>query len=614
MRSVDRLEGLAISGTAEVGPLRFRTPAILNADGAGPDRLSLSTEPAPSGSRRLVLSQGTERLTLEVPVLAPEVAPASSGVVPLGGGCVYLHAPLSVPALRELRGARPELLVLGNARALWNDGEALVEAVRAIRTEVGGAPLLWGPRLAHPHRVPLLVYLGFDVLDTTEGELRAADGDFLDVDLGARPVPPDGPLPPCDCPACGGAEGDRLAAHARAMYRRTSTDVSRALATGSLRSLVESRLPAEPAAAEILRYADRALAELLESRAPLTVHGTPPYVLAESLRRPEMRRFRDRLVARYRPPPSKSVLLLVPCSRTKPYRRSPSHRRFAAALEGLPGVSRVHVVSVSSPIGVVPRELEDLPPARNYDVPVTGDWSAEEREIVLRGVRHLLAAGRYRRVVAHLDPEEYGFVLEALPGDLGTPATVLEGRATSAPSIARLRDGLARALDAVPPPTAGPLRTVEEELREVASVQFGRLAADRLFAPPCRLAGRPWFQRLTDGAHDLASLREERGLFHLTIAGALRLGDALPRVDVEPTLSLEGDVFAPGVLRADPAIRTGDAVGLFQPAGLAAVGEAVLPGPLLGDLRRGLAVRVRHRHHADADTAKTVPPPPLAGR
>ena len=616
MRTVARLEGLALEGTADFGPLRLRIPTVLEAVGPGESATGphVTSPSAPSGSRRLVIGDGPIERELVVPILAPEVTPPGTGVTPLGDGAVYLHAPFDTTALRELRSGRPELLILGNARALWYDGVGLIEALRAIRTEVGAEPLLWAPRVALPNRLGLLAYLGIDLVDTTEGTLRAASGELLDACLGPRRVPDGTSERGCDCSACTGAPPGSLEAHARSAYRRAQLELRAALGRGALRELVEAHLASEPVMVELLRYADRTLGELLDTRTPVTAEGVHPYVLAEATRRPEMRRFRARLLERYRPPPSKMVLLLVPCSRTKPYRRSPSHRRFAQAWEGLPNLGRLHVVSVSSPIGLVPRELEDVPPARQYDIPVTGDWSAEERELVLCGVRHLLGSGGYHQIVAHLDPAEYGFLLETLPPSDADRVTVVDGRTTSPASIARLREALTRGLQATPPPSAGPLGIVAEELREIASVQFGRTAAERLFAPPVRLEGRPWFQRITDGHLDLASLREERGLFHLTVAGALRLGDALARVDVEPTLTLEGDVFAPGVLGGDPSIRTGDAVGLFQDGRLAAVGEAVLPGPLLGDLRRGVAVLVRHRRRSPSDRAKTDGAPPGAGR
>jgi archaeosine synthase alpha-subunit len=616
MRHVVRIEGLALAGRSTLGALEFETPTVLTArpdaeDGSG---AFVSSTPAPSGTRRIVLGDGHGRLVCDVPVLAPEISPGGPGVIALPDGIVLLHAPFERAALRELRAQRPALLILGNARALWNEGEPLVSALREIRTEVGSEPLLWAPRVALPHRLGILAYLGIDLVDTTEGELRASRGEFLDAGLGPRPL---GPLDArgCDCATCASSPPGTLVEHARSAYRRAALELHAAVRRDGLRELVEARLTAEPSMAEILRYADRDLAALLETRAPVTGTASHTYVLADGLRRPEMRRFRDRLLERYRPPALKSVLLLVPCSRTKPYRRSPSHRRFARASEELRGAERLHVVSVSSPIGVVPRELEDVPPARHYDIPVTGDWNAEEREVVVRGVRHLLEHGEYRRVVLHLDPGEYAFLEEAVAAS-GIPVvhSCSDGRTTSPEAIDRLRAELTSALEGAPAVPGGPLAVVAQELRELASVQFGRAAAERLCAPPLRLMGRPWFQRLTDGRNDLASVREERGLFHLTVAGALRMGDALLRVEADPTLSLQGDLFAPGVAQADPAIRIGDSVGIVQEGRLAAVGEAALPGPLMGDLRRGVAVWLRHRRHPPADTEKTRESPPAAGR
>ena len=189
--------------------------------------------------------------------------------------------------------------------------------------------------------------------------------------------------------------------------------------------------------------------------------------------------------------------------------------------------------------------------------------------------------------------------------------TIPDDHTTSAEAVAALREAISAALEGEAPVPGGPLAVVREELREVACVQFGRPAADRLFAGPLRLAGRPWFQRLTDGRADLATLREERGLFHLTVAGARRLVPGPPfAVEVDPGLSLAGDLFTPGVRSADRDIRAGDSVVLLRSGALAGVGEAVLPGALMTELDHGLAVRVRHREHPTTDTPMTEEEPP----
>ncbi len=608
MRTADRLEGLALLGHATLGPLSLPLPALLESAPPSPARpgLTLTSLPSPSGVRRLRLASDGTDLVLDLPILAPEIAGPGTGVHPVSDEVWLLHAPFRPEALVEIRARAPKLLVLGNARALWNEGEPLVEAVRTIREALGAEPVLWAPRVALPHRIPFLVYVGVDLLDTTEGELAAARGEYLDTAL-ARVDATDARLEsrcPCDGCRAGTAPPDR-AAHARYVYRLAAAEARAALRGGRLRELVEARLASEPTLSELLRYADRRLASLLDERTPVTEDRSHGYVLAESHRRPEMVRFRARLIERYRPPPSKSVLLLVPCSRTKPYRKSRSHRRFAMALDGLRDLARVHLVSLSSPIGVVPRELEDVPPARHYDIPVTGDWTESERLAVREGLDHLLRHGRYQSVVAHLDPEEYAFVRERLPSSIPVAWTLADSASTSRPALDALRTAVAGAVESVPPLPDGPLPVVLEELRETASFQFGRPAAERLFASPARLAGRPWFQRLTDGRTDLATLREERGLFHLTVRGARRLGGLLPKVEVDPAVRLEGDLFVPGVRAADPTIRAGDEVGLFRDGQLAAIGEAALPGRLMRELGRGLAVQVRKRDHTPTDTHMT---------
>ena len=595
-RSAERLEGLCLMGEATLGGARLSVPQLLEATRDG-------ERSTPSGSVRLIerpnappghrlLRIGTEPpVDLTVPVRAPEIHGPITGAERLGQGALLIRGPVEASELSEFRSPTPELVILSNARQLFSEGEPFIRALNGIHTAFHGGPLLWAPRTALPHRLPLLVYLGIDLLDTTEGALQALHGVAFDPSLGGEER----------------SEAIEEDAEVLALeeYRRALATVRVALVRGRLRELVESRLTTEPILGEMLRYADRLSAHLLEERAPVVGDARKGrYVLAESLRRPEMRRFRDRLVERYRPPPSKSALLFVPCSRTKPYRLSPSHRRFARAWEGQPHAERLHVVSVSSPIGVVPRELEDIYPARHYDIPVTGEWTEAEQDLVRSGVRHLVRTGRYRKVIMHLDPTEYGFLREDLETERPTVWTLGEERTTSDEAISSLREAVRGALEGVLPVPGGPLAVVREELHEVASWQFGREAADRLFQAPLRLLGRPWFQRLTDGARaDLASLREERGLFHLTVAGGLRVAGADAMVvDVDAKVPLTGDVFAPGVVSASPAIRTGDAVLLRREGRVVAVGEAALPGPLMTTLGRGRAVWVRHRAPPATDT------------
>ena len=614
-RAVETIGGLAVLGTGTVGPLTLPLPGLLFAGGNLPSEpmerpVALrSGAAARPGERRLRLSQPEGReLAIDLPILAPEIAGGPGSFSRPAPGVVALHWPIPPESWAEIRSTPTDLVLLGNGRTLWAEGAPFVRAVADVRRELGASPLLWSPRTALPHRLPLLAYLSVDLADTTLGLWRAAEGDFLDATLGLLDPSDSRREGRCRCAGCAEAPEPSLARHALAAYGDEMRLLRAALRAGRLRELVEIRQGAEPAVAEMLRHADRLLADRLEEGTSLLGQGIRSYILRESFRRPEAARFRRRFLERYRPPPSKQVLLLVPCSKTKPYRNSRSHRRFADAAAELPRAERIHTVSVTSPLGVVPRELEDLPPARQYDIPVTGDWDESEREAVVAGVAHLIREGAYRSVVVHLDPQEYGFLAPALEGPGRAVWTRSDERSTSPEALGSLREALATALAGLPGgAAAGPLQVVREELAALAAVQFGREAASALFGPDIRLHGRPWFQRITDGAgRDLATWQETRGLFQLTVAGADRMGSAFPlRVEVDPSVTLQGDLFTAGVRWADPAIRIGDAVVLTRQGEILAVGEASLPGPFMVGLRRVRAVEVRHRRHPSRAAAPT---------
>ena len=611
-RTVERLSGLALVGHLTVGPLSLRVPtvgwSVTKSDGPqAPIGFPLVIRPGPPtpiGQRSVEWGVGSDTLPIQFPVPVPEVSGTTGGIHEAGPRAWTLHWPLDRELWKHLQEARPELIILSNSRTLLREGEPFIRALREIREHLGAAPGLWTPRVGLPHRLALLTYLGVDVLDTTEARWKAAGGIHLDPTLGetgaTRRVGPAARAPGHDPPA-----GEDEEASVADAFSREAELVMVASRDGRLRELVEARLSAEPLLSELLRYADRHLGPLLQERTPVVSDGIRTYVLRESQRRPEVERFLSRFIARYRPPSAKEVLVLLPCSKTKPYRNSPSHRKYAAAFDGLPNLARLHVASITSPLGVVPRELEDVYPARHYDIPVTGEWDEEERRRVVVATEHLLTSGRYRRVIGHLDPVEYGFLKAALSRS-EVIWTAQDEHTLSPGSLGALRAAVGETLsgcDAVP---GGPLAVVRQEMRELAAFQFGREAADRLFADPIRLAGRPWMQRLTDGkSMDLASWREERGLFQLTVAGARRMFDAHPlEVEVGPGVPLTGDLFTPGVQSADPAICEGDAVILARGGELLAVGEAVLPGRVMTQLDHGLAVTVRHRVHP----ARTAPP------
>jgi archaeosine synthase len=77
----------------------------------------------------------------------------------------------------------------------------------------------------------------------------------------------------------------------------------------------------------------------------------------------------------YIPPPTKTILLLYPCSAVKPYNLSRSYKALYSTLEKLPEVVRksIHVVTISEPFGLVPEEFYEKW-SKWYDCPGLFEW------------------------------------------------------------------------------------------------------------------------------------------------------------------------------------------------------------------------------------------------
>lgn len=90
-------------------------------------------------------------------------------------------------------------------------------------------------------------------------------------------------------------------------------------------------------------------------------------------------------------------------------------------------------------------------------------------------------------------------------------------------------------------------------------------------------------------------LTPERGMISLTMEGASRLmAKRLHWVEMED-FDLTGNLFAVGVRGADSRIREGDEALIVRNGELVAVGIAAMNAREMTDLKRGEAVRVRHK-------------------
>jgi archaeosine synthase len=318
----------------------------------------------------------------------------------------------------------------------------------------------------------------------------------------------------------------------------------------------------------IMRHIDRDYA-WSEPYSPIARSGVMRANSGESMERVEVRRFAERLLSRYKPPKA-TVAVLLPCSAKKPYSLSQSHRRFQMAIAG-----RAHELIVTSPLGLVPRELECVYPAMHYDVPVTGYWDAEECAYISGILAKYLAKNKYDRVIAHLE----GGALKVAEMAAETCGITLEYSCRDHPTSDTALSQLSHALDCE-------RKVKDDRLHGMLSYQFGGDVDTK------GMLFRGHFPEIfyTRNNQQLFSIDTGNGLLRPTFEGwdlipegyRVTIGDFVP----------EGDVLVPGVVDADPEIREGDEVLVVGKMALA-TGRAAMTAAEMKRSKRGVAVRVR---------------------
>ena len=140
-------------------------------------------------------------------------------------------------------------------------------------------------------------------------------------------------------------------------------------------------------------------------------------------------------------PPEGDVLILLPCAMRKPYSLSRTHKPIVEVTKRY----RVHELIVTSPLILVPRELETIFPAMKYEHPPTGKRTYAEKgaaaEILNIILRRYESAG-YKHVIAFL-PKDYREALELV----SYPMEVYEGDRLDVSRLKRKLSSLASAGD-----------------------------------------------------------------------------------------------------------------------------------------------------------------------
>lgn len=464
----------------------------------------------------------------------------------------------------ENKGIFGDCLIFSNWHTVLENPKYYVKMLLKMKGNHPSDTAWYTPACALPSNVATLINSGFDIFDYRAVDLKSAkgifctsDGEFLAEEWFDKGL--------CRCSGC---ENKNLFEHNRNALDTEIETVKNFLKDGHLRELLERRCRNSASQVSILRLFDMSY-DFIEPRVAIA-RSTRLYANSgESLKRPEVKRFVERVIERFVPSRTDTAVL-IPCSAKKPYSSSQSHMKFQSAIQ-----NRAHEIIITSPLGIVPRELERMYPAGHYDVPVTGYWDGEERAFITDAIARYFEKNRYEKVFVHLDGDSFEIAKAALERSNTDYECTATDKLTSSESLKKLESALKYGRKKGPNLIKGTL-----------SYQFG-FDAD---TSKLQLKGKFMREKVLMGKKQVFSIDTGTGLMRPTFEG-WDLIESGYRVYIDNFIP-QGDILAPGVLNCDPDIREGDEVFVVG-EGAVATGRAAMGAAEMCSSKRGVAVRVR---------------------
>lgn len=445
---------------------------------------------------------------------------------------------------------QPNIVVLVDAVQLAAQPGKLVTAIQTLKHRFPGS-LLWTPGLGGPDNAAVLAWFGVDLFDTTRTRFALSAEHLLTAFGPRRPL-----------------EGESFSMDvALHHYQQALRSVQSAIETGTLRRLAQQQSLNSPRLVEHMRHSDALMTDKSDVlRAHPSGLETIEFMAHESHLDAEVASWVEFMTKRYRTPEGlDNVLVLLPCSERKPYRLSKSHRKFIEAI----GSNACHEVMVTSPLGLVPRDLEDVWPAGFYDIPVTGDWTQDERDRVQNMVESLVERHNYAFIINHS-----GLILESVGVEI---IETRQGESSGS------RGALQRLSDAV----NHCKQEVELRRRKGESINLERfksisryLYGNDEWLNGCRIRGKPPRWRIEVEGKQIALWMFDRAGFSFSKDAIPLLSEhhILPKVILRSGIKWKGDLHLGIIDSFDKNIRRGQDVLVMQDGEPVGSARALAPG------------------------------------
>ncbi|MFX1601764.1 MAG: DUF5591 domain-containing protein, partial [Promethearchaeota archaeon] len=265
----------------------------------------------------------------------------------------------------------------------------ILKCVISLKNDLDNNLIIMASGRIIPKYYPLLTYLGIDLIDSSYLLFLSAEN-FYDTIEYLLPIYKVKYFP-CSCVACKGklkkvlkdkhsAEKiDLLCLHNIITANNYMKKIKQYLNYEDFRLFVEKSSFDDTKLISMLKVLDSEYFDVIKYETPITQKSNTVRCLGPlSYNRPDFQQFRERVIKNFEPEPWTSLIILFPCSAKKPYSESKSHKKFYNIIRKFPEFPIFQEFILTSPLGCIPRQLENVYPVNSYDISVTGEWDNEE--------------------------------------------------------------------------------------------------------------------------------------------------------------------------------------------------------------------------------------------
>ncbi|TXT58457.1 MAG: Archaeosine synthase [Promethearchaeota archaeon] len=491
-----------------------------------------------------------------------------------------------IPLIKEFNNIR--LLNINDLFDEFFNFREIIKVISIIKKDLDNNLVLMASGKILSKYYPILVYLGIDIIDSSY-MLHLASENFYDSREFLLPIYKIKYFP-CSCVACSNFlkdlkdekyssnKIDFLGLHNLISSATYMKKIKQYLRYEDFRGFVEKSTFDDTLLISMLRILDRDYLSQVRYFNPINLKDTEIKCFGPiSYHRPDIEMFRNRVTEEFIPEPWTKLLLLFPCSATKPYSQSRSHRRFQDITRGFSEFPSFQEFILTSPLGAIPRQLENIYPVNSYDIPVTGDWDQEEIKIAGDMLKKLIS--KYPEsipVICHLEEGYKDIAVHAQEGlNHKFYYTDIHKGMTDKESLESLRNLLEK--HTRQPKNKEKIQrfghyfgTWNRKLTKIVDYQFGKQSGRELLSNELKLKRDRHNTRmdilLRDSKQKLGEFKFSIGQVKLTLLGAEKLDkERISKYIIFDGESIRGNtLFRPGIKEWDQNLVPHDQVIIFD--------------------------------------------------